>query len=350
VIDPPDQPKASDDAPASQTSPKRKRRKTPPAQVVTVGGIRITPGHRQRIELPCARLPTQTEMSLPVEVVNGVRPGPRLWLSAAIHGDELNGLEIIQRVLDRVNTKTLRGELIAVPIVNVFGFINQQRYLPDRRDLNRSFPGSKGGSLASRLAHLFMKEIVGHCTHGIDLHTASHHRTNLPQVRGNLHDDETRRIAEAFGAPIMIHGDSPVGSLRHAVARRKIPIIVYEAGEPHRFNSEAIDTGVKGILRVMAELGMRGKPRGDRPRQAMLAEKRTWVRAHRSGIFRLGVKLGQWVFEDDPIGTIRDAFGAEKAELIAPVSGLVIGHTHNPMVNQGDAIVHIASDVQSQMV
>ncbi|MBI1375300.1 MAG: deacylase [Phycisphaera sp.] len=317
---------------------------------VTVGDVTIRPGHRQRIELPVARLPTQTEMNLPVEVVNGARPGPRLWISAAIHGDELNGVEIIQRVLDRVSTKTLYGELIAVPIVNVFGFINQQRYMTDRRDLNRSFPGSKDGSLASRLAFLFMKQIVSHCTHGIDLHTASHHRTNLPQVRGNLYDPETRRIAEAFGAPIMIHGDAPAGSLRQAVAKKNIPIITYEAGEPHRFNSDAIDVGVKGILRVMAELGMRGKPRGDRPRQSMIAEQRTWVRAHRSGIFRINVKLGQWVSQGDTLGTIRDAFGAEKGELLSPANGLVIGHTHNPMVSQGDGIVHLATDVATHMV
>lgn len=315
------------------------------AHHVHIGGVTIRPGERRRIDLPVARLPTQTQMTLPVEVVNGRRPGPRLWLSAAIHGDELNGLDIIHRVLERIDPRTLRGELVAAPIVNVFGFIQQDRYLPDRRDLNRSFPGSRQGSLASRLAHLFMAEIVGHCTHGIDLHTASQHRTNLPQTRGDLSDPETRRLAEAFAAPIMIHGESPRGSLRETVARQGVPIIVYEAGEPHRFNPEAIDIGVKGVLRVMAELGMRRGSGQRQRRRSVEATQRTWVRARRGGLFRLQVKLGRWVTEGQALGVIRDAFGQDRSEVLSPCDGLVIGHTHNPLVNQGDAIVHLTREV-----
>ncbi len=328
----------------------KKRTAKPPepeAHDVLVGNTIISPGERKRIDLPVARLATQTQLALPIEVVNGRRPGARLWLSAAIHGDELNGLEIIHRVMQKIDPKRLRGEIVAAPIVNVFGFIQQQRYLPDRRDLNRSFPGSAHGSLAARLANLFMQQIVGRCTHGIDLHTASNHRTNLPQVRADLKDKETRRIATAFAAPIMIQGEAPQGSLRHAVARKGIPIIVYEAGEPQRFNADAIDLGVKGVLRVMAELGMWGR-RAEPRRRSMEADDTRWVRAKRSGILRVVVKLGQWVSKGQSLGIIRDAFGDERADLKSPHDGMVIGHTNNPSVNQGDAVVHLARDVATQ--
>jgi len=320
---------------------------TQTAQPLTIGETTVPRGERRRLQLPASRLPTQTQLYLPIEVVHGRRPGPRLWLSAAIHGDELNGLEIIKRVLARIEPRQLNGALIAAPIVNVFGFIQQERYLPDRRDLNRSFPGSPRGSLAAQLANLFMTEIVEHCTHGIDLHTASNHRDNLPQVRANLQDAETRRIAEAFAAPIMIHGEAPDGSLRGAVAERGIPIIVYEAGEPQRFNPEAINMGVKGVLRVMADLGMRRGSRSKRRLQSQEAQRSTWVRAERGGIFHRQVKLGHWVTEGDTLGTVEDAFGEEYAEATSTASGIVIGATNNPLVHQGDAIVHIATDVVS---
>ncbi len=200
----------------------------------------IPPGRSLRLDLPVSRLPTQTLLSLPITIVNGVTPGPRLWLSAALHGDELNGVEIIRQVLAKIKPKQLRGTLLAVPIVNVFGFIEQSRYLPDRRDLNRCFPGSENGSLASRLANLFMREIVSHSTHGIDLHTAAINRVNLPQIRGNLKDPETYRCAKAFGTKIIMHANTRDGSLRQAATKKGIPVLLYEAGEALRFNSQAI--------------------------------------------------------------------------------------------------------------
>ena len=310
-----------------------------------IGGARVEPGTVGRVEIPVARLPTQTEVTIPVHVSHGARPGPRLWLSATIHGDELNGLEIIHRVLERVRVARLAGTLVSVPVVNVFGFIHRDRYLPDRRDLNRSFPGSKTGSLAARIAHLFLSEVVSRCTHGIDLHTGSQDRTNLPQVRADLADAETRRCARAFGAPIMIHGDSPAGSLRRVAAQRGIAIIVYEAGQPQRMDPGAIDLGVRGVLRVMAELKMYGARRIRGARETLETASRKWVRAKRSGILRLTTKAGAWVAEGAKIGTIRDVLGATKADVTASVSGLVIGHTLNPVVNRGDALVHIARDV-----
>ncbi|PZV08662.1 MAG: deacylase, partial [Leptolyngbya sp.] len=221
-----------------------------------MGGETIPRGKRVRLDLPVARLTTGTMMSLPVTVISGKKPGPRLWLSAAIHGDELNGVDIIRRVAKALKPHRLNGTVIAVPVVNIFGLLEQSRYLPDRRDLNRSFPGSARGSMAGRLAHLFMTEVVSQCTHGIDLHTAAIHRINLPQVRADLQDPATYAFAQAFGAPVIIHASHRDGSLRQAAARRKIPTLLYEAGEALRFDAQAIQTGVDGIYRVMAYLGM----------------------------------------------------------------------------------------------
>ena len=197
----------------------------------------VRPGEFRRLDLPVSRLATQTLLSLPVTVVNGIEPGPKLWLSAAIHGDEINGVEIISQLLAKIQPDKLRGTIIAVSIVNVFGFIEQSRYLPDRRDLNRSFPGSEKGSLASRLANLFMREVVAHSTHGIDLHTAAVHRLNLPQIRANLEDEATYRCAKAFGAPLMMHATTRDGSLRQAATKKGIPVLLYEGGGSTAFRS-----------------------------------------------------------------------------------------------------------------
>jgi len=311
-------------------------------ETITIGGIRIAPGERKRTEIPVARLPTQTLLSLPITVINGVEAGPRLWMSAAIHGDEINGVDIIRQVLERINPSQLHGVLIAVPIVNVFGFIEQSRYLPDRRDLNRSFPGSPRGSLASRLADLFMTEIVSRCTHGIDLHTAAQHRTNLPQIRANLDDPETYYCAKAFAAPLLMHSTVRDGSLRQAATKRGIPILLYEGGEALRFDPDAIAIGVEGILRMMVGLNMIELVFPESLHPSLEVKQSKWVRAPRSGILRLTVKLGQRVDKKQVLCVISDAFGENSIKAYAPFDGLVIGHTQNPLVNQGDGILHLA--------
>lgn len=301
----------------------------------------LVKGACQRLEIPVGLLPTQTMLSLPVTVINGVAEGPRLWLSAAIHGDEINGVEIIRQVLSKINPQRLRGSVIAVPIVNVFGFIEQSRYLPDRRDLNRSFPGSATGSLAARLAHLFISEIVSHSTHGIDLHTASDHRINFPQIRANLEDSETYSFAKAFGAPIVMHSITRDGSLRQAATNLGIPVLLYEAGEALRFDGEAIRIGVEGILRVMDYLGMYQCPLIWNPVTPTEVKESKWIRATHGGIFRIEVALGDRVRKRQPLGTISDAFGDNDTIVRANIDGIVISHTQNPLVNQGDGIVHL---------
>lgn len=312
------------------------------AEPVEIGGRVLAPGRRSTFEIPVARLPTDTWLSLPIVAVNGRRPGPRLFLSAAVHGDELNGVEIIRRVTATLDARSLAGFVVAVPIVNVFGFVNESRYLPDRRDLNRSFPGSPRGPLASRMAHLLMTEVVARCDYGIDLHTGSWHRTNLPQVRADLRDPECRRCAEAFGAPVMLHSRVRDGSLRQSATAAGCHVILYEGGEANRFDPGPIEAGVAGVLRVMRELGMRDAPLAEPPGTPLASGRSHWVRARRGGILRLQTELGATIEARQELGVISDAFGAALARVRARADGLVIGHTRKPLVNQGDALVHVA--------
>ena len=314
----------------------------PRGEAVTIAGRSVAPGARVDVEIPVARLPTQTWVALPVAVVNGRFAGPSLWISAAVHGDEVNGIEIVRSVLGRVEPGRLAGTLYALPIVNVFGFLNRSRYLPDRRDLNRSFPGSPRGSLAARIAHLVMTEIVSRCSHGIDLHTGSDNRTNLPQIRGNLQDAETARIARAFGAPVRLHAKTVDGSLRRAAAERGGCSVLYEGGQALQFDEAAIRTGADGVLRVMAELGMLPRRGTPRPRRGLRADRSHWLRAPRSGILRLRVGAGDRVRKRQIVADISDLFGGDAVAVRAGCHGVVIGHTLNASVNRGEALLHVA--------
>lgn len=310
---------------------------------ITVGDVSVAPGRKAKIELPFAKVATGATEHLPVAVINGRMSGPRVWLSAAIHGDELNGIEIVRQVLARLEAKKLRGVVIAVPIVNPLGFLNESRYLPDRRDLNRSFPGSRRGSTAARLANLFMEQVVNQCSVGIDLHTASDHRINLPQIRGDLNDSATLKLARAFGAPFTIHARIRDGSLRQAAVDRGATMLVYEAGQAHRFDTEAIEAGVVGVLRALRSLGMI-ESRLPRAQPTVLIRKTRWVRARRGGLATISVELGQRVEKGEPIATISDAFGSRPATVKATATGWVIARTQNPLVNTGDALANIAID------
>lgn len=311
-----------------------------PATAVVLAGTPIARGTAVRVEIPIARLPTGSEQGLPVTVVHGRKTGPSVWLSAAIHGDEFNGIEIVRRVLNEIDPERLRGTVIAVPVVNVFGMVSQSRYLPDRRDLNRSFPGSDHGSLAARLAHLFMTEIVSRCTHGIDFHTGSLHRTNLPQIRANMDDAETVRCAKAFGAPVILHGHAPAGSLRAAAVKSGVRCLVYEAGETHRFNRAEIEAGVTGTLRVLRALKMwRAAVAKSAP--SLVVRKTHWIRARRSGILHVKTEPGATIRKGDVVAVVTDTFGGEWHELRARSEGRVLGTAQNPLVHQGDAVVHI---------
>jgi len=308
---------------------------------IVVAGTMVSPGERREVSVPIGRLVTGELMTLPIMVVHGNEPGPTVWINGAIHGDEVGGVEIITRVLRWLQPATLHGTVLAVPVVNVHGFVTGDRYLPDRRDLNRSFPGSPSGSLAAQVAHLFMTEIVARASIGLDLHTGSDHRTNLPQIRADLDDPTTRLLAEVFGAPVMIHAKTRDGSLRHAATKTGATVLLYEAGEASRFDEEAIVTGVTGVLRVFAALGL-VEPVAGGAAPSRVARTTTWVRARRSGILHLGVEPGDYVTRRQQLATIDDTFGNRLAVVRSSIDGLVVGATRHPLVNRGDAMVHLA--------
>lgn len=315
----------------------------PSAPPLVVGGVSVAPGTRARAELPLADLPNGAPLSLPVRIVRGKRPGPTLFVCAAIHGDEVNGVEIVRRVLRHSRLRRLRGALLAVPVVNVFGFISNSRYLPDRRDLNRCFPGSEKGSLASRLAHLFLDQVARKATHGIDLHTGSAQRSNLPQTRVTEDDAVALDLARAFGAPVIMASRLRDGSLRSAVADRGIPLVVYEAGEAGRFDEWAIQAGVRGILRIMTHLEMLPPTKGRKtPPAPILCHGSAWIRAAGSGILRPQLGLGTAVQVGDRLATIGAVDGTDELAVISRKAGIVVGRSNRPFVHEGDALYHVA--------
>jgi predicted deacylase len=314
---------------------------------ITIGNTIVQPGRRAEIMLPVADLYTATSLAMPVQVISGRKEGPVLFVSAAIHGDELNGVEIIRRLLNRKIIRSIRGTLIAVPIVNVHGFLNQSRYLPDRRDLNRSFPGSAKGSVAARLANLFIKKIVSAADYGVDLHTGAINRANLPQIRANLDDPRTFELARAFGAPVIIDSDLRDGSLRGCAAEMGIPILIYEAGEALRFDETSIRAGLRGIFNVMRAIGMLPeKGEAERSRKSVepvVARATRWVRAAESGIVHNRAKLGSRVEDGERLATISDPLGRRENIIRAPFDGIVIGRSNLPLAHEGDALFHLGS-------
>lgn len=311
-----------------------------------IGGEAIALGERKKIQIEVASLYDYTKISIPIEVIRGKELGPTLFISAAIHGDEINGIEIVKRLLRRQALKNIKGTLILIPIVNVFGFNSRSRYLPDRRDLNRCFPGSEKGSLGSRLAKIFMREIVSKCTHGIDLHTGASHRTNLPQIRACLDDPETKNLAISFGVPVIIDSSLRDGSLRAAAHKRRVKTLLFEGGEALRFNESVIKSGVHGCLSVMRNIGMITDKLSNTiytPKKVYTANQRYWVRANHSGSFKLHKFLGDQIKKGEKLATITDPFGEEPHSIFAKESGIIIGLSTIPLVNKGDAMIHIAN-------
>lgn len=314
------------------------------AELFEIAGQTVRAGESRVIEVPLPDLYMHTALSMPVEVIRGRRDGPILFVSGAVHGDEIVGVEIIRRLVATRQLKGLRGTLVTIPVVNVYGFINQTRYLPDRRDLNRCFPGSEQGSLAARLANLFMAEVVTKCTHGIDLHTAAIHRDNLPQIRAAMEVPGVEEMARAFNAPVIVNSGLIEGSLRTACRDASVPVIVYEAGEALRFNELAIRAGVRGVLSVMRQIGMLTASKRKKTSKPFVARSSTWVRAPQSGIFRMRVPLGAYVSKGDCLGMVAAPYGGKDAEtsVDATCDGVVIGRTNIPLVNEGEALFHLA--------
>lgn len=311
--------------------------------VLEIGGRLITPGTRTTIDLVLPRLNSRTDLSMPVHVIHGRRPGPRLFVTSAIHGDEINGIEICQRLLESRALRSIRGTLLVVPVVNVYGVIHQSRYLPDRRDLNRSFPGSERGSLAGRVANLLLSEVIARCSHGIDLHTGAVHRTNLPQIRADLSHLETASLAESFGVPVLLDASLREGSLREAAARLGVPMLLYEAGEALRYDELSIRAGLQGVINVMRELGMlRPSKRKRLALPPFVAKTSNWVRAPESGMLRNSASLGIQVEKGDLLAAVSDPYSQVETPVLSPYRGIIIGRTQIPLVHEGEALFHIA--------
>lgn len=307
-----------------------------------LGDAEVLPGARRSVALPLASLPDHTPLTLNVEVIHGARPGPTLFVSAVIHGDEVIGLEVIRRLLRAPALSELAGTLLAIPLVNVIGFLSHSRYLPDRRDLNRCFPGSPNGPLGERMAWLFSKEIIERADVGIDIHSASNHRVNLPQIRVDSLADEPRRLATAFGAPVVLHTSLRTGSLRAAARAQDKTVLLYEAGEALRFDEQSVRVGVSGVLAVMASLGM--VPSGPEASSAyapVIVKRSYWERAPEGGVFRAYKALGDGVGAGEDLGVVSDPVGDYERPVTARRHGLIIGRSVLPVVNRGDALFHI---------
>ncbi|WP_243697947.1 succinylglutamate desuccinylase/aspartoacylase family protein [Rhodovulum bhavnagarense] len=309
-----------------------------------LGGVNIAPGTRRTVDLPVSVLSDHTPVTMSAHVIHGRRAGPVVFVSAGVHGDEVIGVEIVRRLLSLPALDGLRGTLIAIPIVNAFGFLNLSRYLPDRRDLNRSFPGSAEGSMAARLAHLLMQEVILRADLGIDLHSAAVHRTNLPQVRVAPGKPELMRLAEVFAAPVILPSALREGSLRQVADGQGVGMLLYEAGEGLRFDETAVRAGVSGILRVLHDRAMipaRGVPRARRA--PLVCRNSRWLRAPQGGLLRTFRSEGDVVDAGDLLAIVSDPFGEVDAPIIAPEAGIIVGRAVLPVVNEGNAVFHLAA-------
>jgi len=310
-------------------------------------GKLIAPGAREEIKLLMPKLYDGSPLHSHVHVLNGKYPGPVLCLTAAIHGDELNGIEIIRKVINSKSLKNLNnmhGSIIAAPIVNIYGFLYQQRYLMDRRDLNRSFPGSEHGSLASRIANLFYTEIYQKSNFVIDFHTGSLHRANLPQIRAKLASKKTKELANAFGAPVILNSNTRPGSLREVCHKNKIPVIVYEAGEELRLDQLAIKFGVQGVFNILNQLGIQEHVnyKKNKP-HSLLCETSAWVRSKQEGLFSSSKRLGNLVKQGEKLGFITNPMTMSSEVVKTPISGIIIGINNLPLAHEGSALFNIAS-------
>jgi predicted deacylase len=303
-------------------------------------GSEIMPATAERLSWSATELFEGVPVSTPVLVVNGALPGPTLCLTAAVHGDELNGIEMVRRVLHNLDARRLAGSVIGIPIVNVQGFRRGSRYLPDRRDLNRYFPGNPNGSAAARIAHSFFINVIAHCDALVDVHTGSFERANLPQIRADLRNPDVMTLTQGFGSMVILHSTPAVGTLRHAATQAGIPAVVLEAGGPSQLELSEVKLGVKGIETLIHTLGMvkRGRLWGE---PEPVYYRSSWVRADNGGILLSDVSLGSTVREGDILGTITDPMSNARSELRSPYSGRIIGMARNQVVMPGFAAFHV---------
>ncbi|WP_036381122.1 succinylglutamate desuccinylase/aspartoacylase family protein [Muricauda sp. MAR_2010_75] len=310
-------------------------------KTLTINGETIAPGENKLLQLNIARLPTGTLIDIPVHVFNGKRAGPTVLVQAGLHGDEINGVETLRRMLQENKFAIKKGAVIVVPILNIFGFIHFSRDVPDGKDVNRSFPGRKTGSLASRIAHTYTEQILPQVDFGIDLHTGGSQRHNHPQARYTSGDAQSEALAKAFNAPFYFASKLITGSFRKATYKMGIPTMVYESGESMRFDENAIAIGMRGVENVFQFLGMVSKGKKVKQEPSIHLESTRWIRAPRAGMFIPQVGNGEAVNKGQVLGLTTDTFTKKNKKVKAPYDGHVICVNHQAVVNQGDALFHI---------
>jgi predicted deacylase len=300
----------------------------------------VAPGERRRLFLRASESFAGDSVEIPVLAIRGERAGPVVCMTAGVHGDELNGIEIVRQIFEHVSPKQLSGMLLGVPVANLHGFRRGSRYLPDRRDLNRYFPGHPAGSSASRIASALFEGVVRHCDAVVDFHTGSFYRTNLPHLRADLMNPRVLELAEAFAVGVVVHSEGLLGTLRRASTDAGIPAITYEAGEPKRFQAREIDRGVEGMRSMLRSMGLLSGPAAASGRQRLYYRSR-WVRVNDGGIFITRRQLGERITSGEVLGTVTDPVSNERTRLIAPVSGRILGMAVSQVVIPGFAAFHI---------
>jgi predicted deacylase len=309
----------------------------------TYNGGKVVPGEQQNLRYGISETYLGDPVRIPVTIVNGEEPGPTMFLSAAAHGDELNGIEVVREVAFDWDLSDLSGTIICLPVLNVPGFLTQQRYLPIYdRDLNRSFPGDPSSTSAKRMAHAIFGNFVEPCDFGIDFHTSTRGRTNMLHVRADMAVDEVSRLAHAFGSSVILDGDGTDGTLRGEATRSGVPTITVEMGQAHRFERSLIDEALEGVKSVFAEYGLRDRDLVRWPGWRTVVTEKTWIRADVGGIVDMHYDRGSLVREGDRICTITDPFKAEGTAVEAPFTGVLIGVLENPVVYPGNPICHLA--------
>ena len=312
-------------------------------KLLILGGALIEPGQVREIHLPITEAANARPVILPITVIRGSQDGPTVFMTAAVHGDELNGTAILRNLYARIKPERLRGTLILIPIVNMLGFLTGSRYMPDRRDLNRVFPGEPDGNMPQRVAYKLFHEILRYADVGIDFHTAAVSRENYPHLRGDMKNALVRKYAKAFGCPVIIDQKGIRGTLRHAATDHGIPTLLFEGGTANRFQRPIVQAGVKGTMTFLRNLGMiRKKPDSEHklPFQ-VIVKKTTWIRAERGGLLELRCTPGSLVYRGEPLAIIANPLGKDAQPVPSPVTGLVIGSTMSPLVNPGMPLVHM---------
>ncbi|MBS1486727.1 MAG: succinylglutamate desuccinylase/aspartoacylase family protein [Bacteroidetes bacterium] len=310
---------------------------------LSIAGHEIHPGESKEISINIARLPSRTKIETPIYVYRGLEEGPTLALTAGMHGDEINGMEIVRRIIDHGYHRVKRGTVLCMPVINVYGFLNYSREVPDGKDINRSFPGNKHGSLASRVAYHMTHDVLPAIDYGVDFHTGGAARTNYPQVRCMMKEAVNVELANAFHAPFTLDSPFRPHSLRLTAAKKNKHIIVFEGGESVRFDQHAIEEGINGTLRLMKYLKMIDEAPAPTEKNKIIWSS-AWARAQTAGLFQSTIQCGDFVNKSQLVGTLTDPFGEFKEQVVSPSSGYVIGLNNNPVVNAGDALLHIGVD------